>query len=143
MIFSCVVSFFVYTSEIPDLSLPPCTIWGTTAGLNCPDCLYWPKPCAFFRIKPKIISGYFGSQYLCSQTTYQKGVKLTDAHFICLCSDLILFTSDFEAKGTDPAEVVVTCTLWGGGGMLLSPVRPGGRDDPGISLLTLFISKYA
>ncbi len=24
MIFSCVVSFFVYTSKIPDLSLPPC-----------------------------------------------------------------------------------------------------------------------
>ncbi len=70
------------------------------------------KPCTFFRIKRQIIIRYFGSLYLCSQTTFQKGVKLKAAYFTCLCSTLMLLTSDSRPKG-EILRGCGICTLGG------------------------------
>jgi hypothetical protein len=44
------------------------------------------------------------------QSTYEKVVKLKDAHFICPIPDLLIFVLRFEAEMGVPAEAVLTCT---------------------------------
>ncbi len=64
--------------------------WAAYMGKCSRTVLTWsyrPNGHSFLKNKAPQIRLNFGSLYLCSQTSYQKVVKLKDAHFICPITD--------------------------------------------------------